>query len=305
MKLARQLWYILTPQERTEGAFLLCAMVLGALLETVSIGLILPFIAVLKEPELLTKAQHVRLLLSSMNITEPRELFFILGPTLIVLFAFKTGYLILLYRWLFRYAEEKHINLARQLLAGYLNAPYTLHLQRNSSELIRVTTRSVEDFTSGFLVNLLIMLGELLVLVALTALLLIVEPFATLGALVVLAVPTTLVYRLTQYRLAASGRAAEQSFGLKIQWAEQAISGVKEILLTGRRAFFLDQHSHHVQQFAGSVRSLTLLSAAPRFVIDTLAVSAMVAISAILYWQGQDLQSILLLLGMFALAAIG
>lgn len=304
MKLIRQLWYILAPQERIEGAFLLCAMVLGALFEAVSIGLVVPFIAVLREPELLFNSRFIGPLLSNLNINQPQELFFILGPALIALFAIKTGYLIQLYRWLFRYAMKKHVNLARQLLAGYLSAPYTLHLQRNTAEVIRVTIRSVEDFTSGFMVNLLIVLGELLVLGALTSLLMIVEPLATLGALAVLAVPTALIYRSTHKRLGESGRIAEQSFALMIQWAEQAISSVKEITITGRRSFFLDQHGYHVQRFTDSIRSLTFLSAIPRFTIDTLAVSAMVAIAAILLSRGQDLQSILLLLGMFTLAAI-
>jgi ATP-binding cassette, subfamily B, bacterial PglK len=274
------------------------------LLRDGNIGVVFPFIAVFKEPELLFKARHIGPLLSNLNIREPRELFFILGPALIALFAIKTGYFILLYHWLFRYAMKKHVNLARQLLAGFLSAPYTLHVQRNSAELIRAITRSVEDFTSGFMVNLLIVLGELLVLGALTTLLMIVEPVATLGALVVLGVPTALVYRATQHRLGVSGRVAEQSFGLMIQWAEQAISGVKEIMITGRRSFFIDQHSYHVQCFINSLRSLTFLSAVPRFAIDTLVVSGMVAIVAILLRRGQDLQSSLLLLGMFALAAV-
>ena len=184
----------------------------------------------------------------------------LLGMALIALFAIKTGYLILLYRWLFRYAMKKHVNLARQLLAGYLSAPYTLHVQRNSADLIRVTTRSVEDFTSDFMVNLLIVLGELLVLAALTSLLMVVEPLATLGALFVLGVPTALVYRSThQSAWRAAGRIAEESFGMMIQWAEQAISSVKEITITGRRSFFLDQHATHVQRFTNSARSLTFL----------------------------------------------
>ena len=189
MKLIRQLWYILTPQERMEGAFLLCAMVLGAFFEALSIGVVIPFIAVLKQPELLSKSRYLQPLLSHLDVSEPRQLFFILGLTLIALFAIKMGYLIQLYRWLFRYAMKKHVNLARQLLAGYLSAPYTLHIQRNSAELIRVMTRSVEDFANIFMVNLLIALGEFLVLAALTSLLMIVEPLATLGALFVLADP--------------------------------------------------------------------------------------------------------------------
>jgi ATP-binding cassette subfamily C protein len=91
---------------------------------------------------------------------------------------------------------------------------------------------------------------------------------------------------------------------MMIQWAEQAIGSVKEITLTGRRSFFVEQHNYHVRRFTDSWQSLSLLSAIPRFAIDTLAVSAMVAIAAILLRGGQDLQSILLLLGMFTLAAI-
>jgi ATP-binding cassette, subfamily B, bacterial PglK len=287
-----------------EGAFLLSAMVLGAFFEAVSIGLVIPFIAVLKKPDLLFKSEPLRPLLSNLNISDPRDLFFILGPALIVLFAIKTGYLIQLYRWLFHYAMKKHVNLARQLLAGYLSAPHTVHLQRNSAEVARVTTRSVEDFTSGFMVNLLIVMGELLVMAALTGLLMVVEPLATVGAVVVLAVPTALIYRAMHRRLGAAGHIAEQSFGMMIQWAEQAIGSVKEITLTGRRSFFVEQHNYYVRRFTDCSRSLSFLSAFPRFAIDTLAVSAMVVIAAILLRGGQDLQSILLLLGMFTLAAI-
>jgi ATP-binding cassette, subfamily B, bacterial PglK len=304
VKLITQLWYIFTRREKIEGAFLLCAMVIGALLEAISISLVIPFIAVLKEPELLTKARHVLPLLSNLDIREPQQLFFLLGPALIALFAIKTVYLIQSNRWLFRFAMKKEVSLARHLLAGYLNAPYTFHLQRNSADLIRVTVRSVDEFSGGFMVNLLTVLGELLVIGALTGLLMIVEPLATLGALVVLAVPTALIYRRTRHRLAESGRMAEQSFAAMMQWAEQALRGVKETVITGRRSFFIDQQNHHVQRFSESLRSLAFLSALPRFVIDTLAVTAMVTIAAILLRGGADLQSILPILGMFALAAV-
>lgn len=298
------LWYILTRREKVEGGFLLGAMVLGAFFEAMSIGLVIPFIAVLKEPELLDKVSHISSVFANLKLHDARQLFFLLGPVLIAIFIVKTFYLTQLYRWLFRYAMNKEVDLARQLLTGYLNAPYTFHLQRNTTDLIRVTVRSVEEFSSGYLVNLLTVLGELLVIAALASLLIIVEPLATFGALVVLAVPTTLVYQSTRNRLAASGRMAEQSFGLMIQWAEQAIKGAKETRLTGRRSFFIDQQSNHVERFTDALRSLSFLSALPRFVIDTLAVSAMVAIAAILLSRGEDMQSILPILGMFALAAV-
>jgi ATP-binding cassette subfamily C protein len=287
-----------------EGAFLLFAMVIGACFETLSIGVIFPFIAVLKEPQLFEKSRYFRSFLFRPDLSEPRFLFLTLAIALISLFAIKTSYLILLYRWLYRYAMKKHVSLSRQLLAGYLRAPYTLHVQRNSADLLRVTTRSVEDFATTFMVNLLIVLGEVLVLGALAGLLMVIEPLGTLGALLVLGVPTALIYRATQPGLAAAGRTAEESFASMIQWAGQAISGVKEITITGRRSFFLEQHGYHVQRFSNSARLLSFLMTLPRFIIDTLSVTALVAIVAILLARGQDLQSSLLLLGMFALAAV-
>jgi ATP-binding cassette subfamily C protein len=279
-------------------------MVLGALLETVSIGVVFPFIAILKDPGQISKSRRLGPVLSHLEMSNSSKLFFILGLALIAIFAIKTGYLALLYRWLYGYAMRKQVNLARELLSGYLSAPYTLHVQRNSADLIGVTTRSVEAFASSFIVNLLIALGELLVLGALTIFLMIIEPVATLGAIVVLAIPIALVYRSTQGQLGREGRIADESFGLMIQSAEQAISSVKEITITGRRSFFIDQHSRHVQGFAGSLRSLMFLTTIPRFVIDMLAVVAVVAVATILLERGQDMQSSFLLLGMFALAAV-
>jgi len=190
------------------------------------------------------------------------------------------------------------------LLTGYLNVPYTFHLQRNSSELIKVTTETIQRFTTGFLVSLLIVLGELLVVVALIIVLTLIEPLATFGAVLVLGIPTTLIYRSMQRRLAASGRLAERSMGSMIQWTEQAIGGIKETLVVGRALFFIDHQGYHAQRFADSWRSVMLLSSIPRLVVDTLAVSAMVAIALVILMRGQDMQSLLPLLGMFAVAAI-
>ncbi len=301
--LIKQLWYLLTRREKIEGAFLLGALGLGALFEAVSIGLVVPLIAVVKEPELLRKVPFLRPLVTTLNL-RPEQLFLILGAGLVAVFTAKSGYLIQLYRWLFGFTFRKHVQLSRQLMDGYLNAPYTFHLQRNSAELIRITTRTVEDFTFGFLVNFLLVLGELLVALAVIALLLAVEPLATLGALAVLALPAVPLYRAMHKGLGAAGRRAELSLDSMIQWSDQAIGGIKETIITGRRSFFADMYEYQVRCFGDAMRSTMFLTTISRFVIDTLAVTTMVAIAAILLERGQDLLSILPLLGMFAFAAM-
>src|SRR5258708_36489918 len=115
------------------------------------------------------------------------------------------------------------------------------------------------------MVNRLIVMGDLLVIAALTGLLVVVEPLATLGAIVALAVPTALIYRATHRRLGPSGHIAEERFGIMIQCAAQAIASIKEIKLTGRRSFFVEQRNYHVLRSTDSMRSWNFLTAIPAF----------------------------------------
>jgi ATP-binding cassette, subfamily B, bacterial PglK len=304
VKLIRQLWYILSRRERIEGSILLCALALGALFEAVSIGLVVPFIVVLKEPGLVIHAPAARPLLSFVNIRTPRELLIAVGIGLAGAFVIKSGYLVFVYGWLVRYVFEKHVRLTRRLLDGYLSAPYTFHLQRNTAELMKDTTGTVQRFCTGFLAMLLVVAGELLVVLALGILLVLIDPLATFGAALILGVPTALVYQSMQRRLARSGRLADTSLASMLQWTEQAMSGIKETLVMDRADFFIERHGYHAREFADAWRAFTLFGYIPRLVIDTLAVIVMVAIVLVTLLRGQALESVLPVLGMFAVAAI-
>jgi ATP-binding cassette, subfamily B, bacterial PglK len=304
VKLARQLWYIFSPRERIEGLALLFGMAFGAFLEAGSIGTVAPFVAVLNAPGRVFGVPAIRTLLTALHIDDAKQLLVVFGLGVACLFVVKSVYLVFLYRWMFRYIYQKHVKLTRQVLTGYLRAPYAFHLQRNTAELIKATTETIQRFSAGFLTMVLVVTGEVLVVMALVTLLMIIEPGATFAAVLVLGIPTALLYRSMQRRLADSGRVAEQSLAVMIQWAEQAIGGIKETLVMDRAAFFIDRHGRHTQQFADSWRSFMMLSNIPRLVMDTLAVIAMVAMALVTLARGQDLRSIFPILAVFAVAAL-
>ena len=304
MTLIRQLWYILDRRERLEGLLLLCCMAFGALLEAMSVALVVPFVAALQDPRLVLESRILQPLLTAVDVRRPEQLLAAAGLCLVGAFIVKSGYLVLLYRWLFRFIFAKQVALSRRLLTGYLNAPYTFHLDRNSAELIKAMTGTLQGFTAGFLLNLLTVLGEALVVVALVMLLMVFDALTTLGTVIALAIPTAIIYLRMRRRLAVSGRTAEESFASVIQWTEQAIGGIKATLVMGRNSYFVDQHGRFMRTFADSWRTVALLSTMPRLVIDTLALSAIVAIVLVSLVRGPELQQLLPVLGMFAVAAI-
>ncbi len=302
--LLEELRYILSRREKVEGSVLLGCLVLGAMFEAVGISLLVPFIAMLTQPDLLLAFPPARFVLTLLGIHEPRPMLIAAGVGLVGLFVFKSGYLALLHRWQSRYIFATQARLGGQLLTTYLNAPYAFHLQRNSAELIKATTESVQRFAAGFLVALLMTLGEAAVVLAVLVVLMLLDPLATVAAMLVLGFPVALMYRATQHRLAVAGRVAEQSFASMLQWTTQALNGIKETLVTGRAPFFIDRHGYHIRRVAESMGTATFLTNVPRLVIDTLAVTAMVATVLIVSARGQELVEVLPVLTMFAAASI-
>ena len=148
------------------------------------------------------------------------------------------------------------------------------------------------------------MLGELLVLLAIMLLLLVISPLSTIGALFTLGVPAVLLYRMMRHRLATSGRRAEQSNALIIQWTEQAVNGIKETLITGNAPFFVERQGRYARDFAECQRSVMLFSTIPRLVIDTMPVIAIVVAVLIIIGRGEDPGSVVPVLAMFAVAAM-
>ena len=109
-----------------------------------------------------------------------------------------------------RIVGESSAALACTMLRGYLLAPYPFHFRRNSAELIRNTTYSVTAVFNA-LGAAAAVLSELLVGVAIAAVLLAAAPGATLIVGVVLAGLIALVLRSTRRLARRAGRETSTS----------------------------------------------------------------------------------------------
>jgi len=69
-------------------------------------------------------------------------------------------------------------------------------------------------------------------------------------------------------------------------------------------SFFAERHNHYTRKFADSWFTFSFLSYVPRQMIETITVTSLAGISLIVLASGQDLQSMLPVLGLFAVAAI-
>ena len=299
----RQGLQLLTPQKRARMFMLVGAMAFGAVLEAMGVAIIVPFVFMLSDPTSALEQARAKPILDFIGIDTTNKLIVLSSLVLLLFYIVRGGYLALMYFALFRFIFRERVQISNLLLSKYIDAPITFHLGRNSNELIKNTTDTMQRYAMGVMMPAMIAVSEALVVAAIVTLLLIVSPGATLTALVIIGVPAVLYYKYVRTRLAVQGRVSEQSLALVMQWIKQSLGGIKMTKLTNSGPYFVARHSRHAEVFATAYSTMTFQSQIPRMLMELFAIGGFVIVTLVLFGR-RELQAAIPYFSMFAVAAI-
>ena len=129
----KKLWQHLTKRRRRQFLLLLILMVLASIMEVVSIGIVVPFLAALTSPEQIYQHQLAQPLIQILEITSPNQLLLPLTTVFIMATLIASIMrLLLLYistRLSFAVGSDLSVNIYRRTLYQ----DYSVHTLRNSS----------------------------------------------------------------------------------------------------------------------------------------------------------------------------
>lgn len=293
---------ILIPAERRKALILIVLMLIGMILETIGIGLVIPALSLMTESDIVNKYPKLEPILQSIGSPTQTQLvvwgmLFLVGAHFI-----KAGFLAFL-AW--RQAEFNfglHASLSARLFTGYLQQPYTFHLQRNSAQLIRNVTTEVGQFTSA-LIAASILLTELLVLIGVSSMLLYIEPLGAIITISIFAFAGYVFFKLTNTRLLRWGEARQFYDGQRIQHIQQGLGGAKDVKLLGREEDFIAQYALHNTGSARMGKLENVLQALPRLWLELLAVICLSALVITMLTNGKSVEALVPIIGLFAAAA--
>lgn len=298
-----KIWSLLTFAERRRALLLLGLMFIGMVLETLSVGLVIPTITLLSQGDFVRKYPVVHSVLQSLG--NPSQQSLVIGGMLILVavFLIKALFLGVLAWQQTRFAFDVQAQVSQRLFTVYLRQPYTFHLQRNSAQLIRNAVTEVNLLTFNGILPGMMLLTESLVLLGLCVLLLAVEPLGALIVVSVLGLAGWGFHRLTRSRSARWGLARQYHEGLRIQHLQQGLGGAKDVKLLGRESEFLEQYHLHNTQSARMAQLHVTLLQFPRLCLELLAVSGLAILVISMLAQDRALEAVLPTLGLFAAAA--
>jgi len=295
---------ILPKSEIRKVYILLAGVILSGIFETFGVGIIMPFISVVNDPSVLEKYPLVMDTLNRVGIESKNEVIVSLSIVLLGIMCTKNLYLFIFMRYKLRFLNSNTARCAINLLDRYLHADYLYHVQTNTSELIRNLKSEVTRVFTSVLGPLVDLTSEILLIVFMLALLLAVEPIATISGVLVLGVISGLFYKSIDKKNKYYGEMSIKHESETYKWINQSLGGIKELKLLGREDYFKEQCETHYREVARINVYSYLISQAPRLFLETLMVGAIVMIIIVLVLQGSSGSNILPTLALFGAAAI-
>ncbi|NDI10856.1 MAG: ABC transporter ATP-binding protein, partial [Actinobacteria bacterium] len=264
----RIVWRTLTTSEKKRLVVIWGLILIGMVLETFSLGLIIPFIGLLSQDGYQANIPLVGSYLDGMS-TERVLVIAMVG--LAVVYVIKSAFLYFSAHVQRRFIYATSGRLSQEAFETYLSQPYSYHLERNSATLIR-NVENARSIIGGGLDPFLVLLTDGLVALGLFVLLLIVEPVGTMCVLVLFGGTAVLFQRATRARISAWGSARKFHAGKVLQHLQQGLNGAKDIKILGREAKFLDDHYEHLKVSLDVDRRYVMLQALPRLFFEAVAV---------------------------------
>lgn len=281
-----------------------CLFIISSLLEMIGVGLIGPFAAMVTDPKFIDNTTWLKILYVEASFESPTKFIFYFGILTVVAFYLKAGLNFITQKSVAQFAHSLKGDLSYRLMKSYLAAPYTLHLTRNSADLVQSTITSTDHFCIGFVMSLLTAISNTVVIIALVILLVWTNAVASIGISVVLLISFALLNPLKK-RLTRWGKEGYNASAQMIRTLNHGLGGLKETRIIGCEPYFEEKMSEAAQKYSMNMGLASGYANLPRYIVEAVIISFLIIFAFIFVTFNQEnSQNISSIFGIFAIASI-
>lgn len=296
-------WRLLQPAERRQAIAVTSAVLGGMMLEMLGLGLVVPAIGLMLRED--WREAHPRLTDAVNALGNPTQTQVIIGGllTLLGVYVIKSGYLVWMLSFQFRFVHRVEAGLSVRMLTTYLHRPWTFHLQRNSAELIRNTTSEVATFTNvlSAVVNLF---TDVLITAGIVAVLVFTEPMATLVIALCFLVGGSVFLLLLRKKVADWAIRRHNHDAVRMRFLQEGLGAVREVLLLGRVDHFASRFAGETVALSDVNRKYAVSQQLPRIMFELLSLVSIALVIGMMFAGGRSGPQILPSIALFAAAAL-
>ncbi|MCP1677145.1 ABC-type multidrug transport system fused ATPase/permease subunit [Natronocella acetinitrilica] len=229
----RSLNAILTRGERRRAALVFVVMLMTALLETAGVASVMPFIAVLSNPEVIQTNAVLRAAYEWSGAETTNGFLILLGVAVLLLLVFSLAFKAFSQWVQLTFSKMRVHALGCRLMERYLGQPYEWFLSRHSSRISTTILSEINKVISGSLFPALQLIAHSLIVLSLFAFLIYVDPLLALSIAGIISGAYIVLYLSVRRYLGRMGAIQLQSNRERFKVVNEAFSGIKDVKIAG------------------------------------------------------------------------
>ena len=296
----RRLWEFFTPKRKRSYFYLIFFMLAAALAELVSIGSVLPFLAVLTNPESVMNLPYIG---GYVNFEDPSELIFIATVTFASAAILSGIIRLLLLRRLTNLSFITGSEIATLAYSKAIQRSYSDHVQSNSSELISTITGKTHSAIFTTLIPVLTIISSTFIIsIILSALIFFNLQIAIISISCISAI-YVIISIFSRKKLIEGSQIIANKNDELIRVLQESLGGIREIIIDNTHDLYINSYKKIDYDFRMAQSSRTIIGQSPRYWMEAIGMVLIAVFSYYLAKTSESFISVVPILGTIALAA--
>lgn len=287
MSLVSDIWSVLNPRQRRQvvaAQFMSFAMAISTV---TGIAAIVPFFAVLGDPGEIDRHPLLRWLYAHGEFQGKYAFAASLGIGFIAAILISNFVNALGSKSMIRTAFDIGEQLQAALFEEYLSRPYLFHARTHSATLFSNVMYEPRRLSSGIIQNAFVLVTNSAAGLLIILSVLLLNPAISIVMLLCLGGGYALLYLRVRRRLRLLGRARSNAWAEQTRTVSESFGAIKEILLLQDRRVFHQGFERVSRVIAEADAHIQFFGQTPRYIMECLAVSALVGIALVLGSEAQ------------------
>jgi ABC-type multidrug transport system fused ATPase/permease subunit len=282
---------------------MLALVVLMAMVETLGVLSIMPFLSVLGRPAVIHENAFLSAAYERFNFRGTRDFILALGMASIVLVIASSIFKTITQHVLNRFVHLLRHAISSRLLSRYLHQPYEFFLTRNPSALSKNVLSEVDQLMFQLVQPLSQLLAQGCVVLAMAVLIFVYDPVTATCIIVALGLLYGVIYGFVRKRLGIIGHERATANGQRYQACNEALGGIKDVKITHSAGAYQQQFEQASRQLSRHMATSDTLSQSPLYLVEAAGYSMLLIIAMVLLLRSNDIAHVLPALGLYGFAA--
>ena len=301
----RKLLDLMDRRERRRFFLLLGMILVTSFVEMLSIAAILPFLAVVANPEIIDSNRILATIYTTFGFTSKNSFLIAIGTMSFLVLVFGMLFSIFTQYAISRFTAMRGFSIARRLMRGYLRQPYSWYLSQHSANIEATVLMEAPEVCNQCMMPAMRMIAQGAVAFFLVCLLVAAQPMAALAAAVLIGGTYVLIYMVVRKLLMRMGEQRQEATHAKFKIAGEALGGVKDVKLLGLEDAYIRRFDRPVYEEAIAFATMGVVSEMPRDALRAIALGGILFFVVFLLIRGDgNLATVLPILGLYAFAGL-